>query len=158
MPTSSANFLIVIRRLSKITASMLLSVVDIFSAFLKPVIPELILCSVYSRLAKWHSQHFKYPGTFNLIFYTKLNIITLINFFAKKSKSTSKHDQGFSVKLTTNWQSKMTDTINICNRSVHHHNRKNMPKSSIRNSRSLKIMVIFWSHLVYITIKLFLFP
>ena len=56
-------------------------VIDFFSAFLEPVIPQLNLCSTHSRLAKYHSQHFKCPCTFNLIFYAKLNTVSLIHFF-----------------------------------------------------------------------------
>ena len=63
--------------------------IAILSAFVKPVTPPLNLCSAHSRLAKCHSQHFKYPCTFNLIFYTKLNTASLIHFFriVKKPRS-----------------------------------------------------------------------
>ena len=90
MPTALASSLIVIRRLFKIiyfTASIFSSVVevlgrlDIFTAFFKPVLPQLNLCSAHSRLAKYHSQHFKYPCIFNFIFYTRLNTHSLIHFF-----------------------------------------------------------------------------
>ena len=56
-------------------------VIYIFSGMLKPIIPQLNLCSAYRRLAKCHNQHFKCPCTFNFIFYTKLNTISGINFF-----------------------------------------------------------------------------
>ena len=51
--------------------------IDIFSAFLNSVIPQLNLCSVHSRLAKCHSQRFKCRFTFNFIFDTKLNTVSL---------------------------------------------------------------------------------
>ena len=51
--------------------------------------------------------------------------------------------------LKTNWQSKMADIVNICSKHVYQHDNK-MRKSNIRNSRNLKITVIFWSHLVCI--------
>ena len=100
MPTLSATSLTVIQRLSKIisfTATMFPSVVDvlidILSAFHKPVIPQLNLCSAYSRHAKRHSQHFKCLCTFSFIFYTKLNTVSKIHFFEyKKSKSIPNHD------------------------------------------------------------------
>ena len=97
MATLSATSLIGIRRLSKIiffTASMFSSVVD-FSAFDKPVIPQLNLCSTHSRLAKRHSRHFNCPRTFNLIFYTKLNTVSLIHFFELQTIEPphTKHDQ-----------------------------------------------------------------
>ena len=40
----------------------------------------------------------------------------------------------------------MADTVNIYNRHVY---QQKMQKSNIRNSRNLKITVIFWSHLVF---------
>ena len=96
MPSSSATSLIVIQRLSKIiffTASSVVNVfgtsifIDIFSAFLKSVIPRLNLCYAYSRLAELRSQHIKCPWTFNLIFYTKSIFSN-----SKKLKSPLKHD------------------------------------------------------------------
>ena len=85
MATWSATSLMVIQRLSKtiifFTATKTGIVIDIFSAFLKSVIPQLNLCSAHSRLAKLYSQHLKYPGIFNLIFYTELNTVSLIHFF-----------------------------------------------------------------------------
>ena len=56
-------------------------VIDIFSAFLKPVILQLNLCSAHSRHAKRHSQYFKFPCTLDFNFYTKLNTVSLIHFF-----------------------------------------------------------------------------
>ena len=41
----------------------------------------------------------------------------------------------------------MADIVNIHNRHVYQHNRKKMRKSNIRNSRNLKIAVVFRSHL-----------
>ena len=55
-------------------------VIDICSVFLKPVIPQLNFYSAHSRRVKRHSQHFKYPCTFNFIFYTGLNTVSLIHF------------------------------------------------------------------------------
>ena len=49
----------------------------------------------------------------------------------------------------TNWQFKMADNVNIYNRHVYQHNRKQMPKSNILNYWNLKIMVAFLSHLVH---------
>ena len=68
---------IVIRRLSKI----IFFNVFIFSPVLKPIIPQLSLCSAHSRLAKRHRQHFKCSCTFNLIFKTKINTVFWIHFF-----------------------------------------------------------------------------
>ena len=62
-------------------------VINIFSTFLKQVISQLNLCSAHSRLAKRHSQHFKSPCTFNLIFYTKLNTVCLFDPFFFESKT-----------------------------------------------------------------------
>ena len=82
LPTSSATSLIVIRRCFKIiffTASMFSSIADVLgrlgrlTSSLKPVIPQLNLCSAYSRLSERHSQHFKCSCIFNFIFYIKLN-------------------------------------------------------------------------------------
>ena len=42
------------------------------------------LCAAYSRLAKLYSEHFKCPSIFNLIFNTKLNTVSSINFFELK--------------------------------------------------------------------------
>ena len=57
-------------------------IIDIFSTFLKPVILQLNLCSVYSRIAKRHSQHFKCLCIFNFIFSnTKLKTVSLNPFF-----------------------------------------------------------------------------
>ena len=75
-PTSPATSIVI--RLFKIiffTASMFSSVVDVLE---RPG-PQLNLCSAHSRLAKRHSQHFKCPCKFNLIFYTKLNTVSLIH-------------------------------------------------------------------------------
>ena len=47
-------------------------VIDIFQACLKPFMPQLNLCSAYSRLTKCHSLYFKDACTFNFIFYTKI--------------------------------------------------------------------------------------
>ena len=52
-----------------------------FSAFLKPVIPQLNLCSAHSILPNHHSRHFKCPCIFNFISYTKRNTVSLIHFF-----------------------------------------------------------------------------
>ena len=54
-------------------------VIDVFSAFLKPVIPQLNLCSAHSV----HSPNFtlKCSCTFNFIFYTKLNTVSLDSLF-----------------------------------------------------------------------------
>ena len=92
MPTSSATSLIVIQWLSKFNqiypnflrfnlvigcwlagATRTSIVIDIFSAFFKPVIPQLNLCSAYIRIAKRRSQHF--------ILYTRFNSVSLINIF-----------------------------------------------------------------------------
>ena len=80
MPTASATFLIMIIqkhfhyccnifiRCWRTRATRTCIVTELFSAFLKPVIPQLNLCSAHSTLAKCHSQHFKCPCTFNFIF------------------------------------------------------------------------------------------
>ena len=88
MPTSSAasqnhvlHCFIVFIGCWRARATRTKIVIGIFSAFLKLVIPQLNLCSACSRLTKCHSQHFKCPCTFNLIFYTKLNTVSLIHFF-----------------------------------------------------------------------------
>ena len=66
---------------------------NILSASLKPSIPQLNLWSVHSRLAEWHSQHLKCLWIINLIWYTKLNTVSLIHFSnSKKSKITPKHN------------------------------------------------------------------
>ena len=44
-------------------------VIDIFSAFLKPVIPQLNLCSAHNWLTKCHSQYNKWLCTFNFFFF-----------------------------------------------------------------------------------------
>ena len=51
--------------------------IDIFSAFLKPVILQLNLDFAHSRFAKRPSQYFKYLCTFNIIFYLSLNTVSL---------------------------------------------------------------------------------
>ena len=92
MPTSSATSLIVIWRLFKIiffTALMFSLVVvlleqDIFSAFLKPVIPQSNSFSAHSRLAKRYSQHFKCNCIFNFIFTQNLSCL---NPFFRKVKN-----------------------------------------------------------------------
>ena len=96
MPISSANSPIVIQRLSKIiffTASMFSWVVDVLGRpgwtlsliSSRPSLNRLYhnwtLCSAHSRLAKGHSQHFKCSCTFNLMFYPKLNTVSLVHFF-----------------------------------------------------------------------------
>ena len=101
-------------------------VIDVFSAFIERVIPQLNLCSAHSRLVKHHSQHFKCPCTFNLIFYTKLNIVFLIHFF-RIVKNRIAHQNTINLFICQ----KQTDnpkwlilSVNICNRQVYQHNRK----------------------------------
>ena len=53
----------------------------LFSVLALLVIPQLNLCSARRRIAKRHSQHFKCPCTFNFIFYTKVNTVSLIYLF-----------------------------------------------------------------------------
>ena len=91
MPISSENSLIMIRRLSKtifITASIFSSVVavpsiviNIYIAFLKPVIAQFNLCSAFNRHTKRHSQYSKYSCTFNLIFTQNLIYFLFGSFF-----------------------------------------------------------------------------
>ena len=42
------------------------------ATFLKPIIPQLNLCSTHSRLAKRHSQHFICPCTLNFTYLHKI--------------------------------------------------------------------------------------
>ena len=113
-------------------------VINIFSSFLKPGIPQWNLCSAQSRLVQRHSQHV-------LAHFIKFFIQYLMQFHwsiflnSKQSKSTPKYDERFHLSKT-NWQSKMADIVNIYNRHVYQYN--------IRNSGNLKIMFIFWSHFV----------
>ena len=93
MPTSSATALIVILQwfiIIYFTVSLFFGcwrtlvtrtsvVINIFSAFVKQVIPELHMCSAHSRIVKRHSQHLKCASTFNSIFYRKLNTISWIH-------------------------------------------------------------------------------
>ena len=80
---------------------------------------------VFSRLAKRHSQHFK-----NLCTFITLNLIQLLWSIFSNSKK-SKSDYAFYLSKT-NWQLKTADIVNIYNRPVYQHNRKNkMRKSNI---------------------------
>ena len=65
----------------RVWATRMSIVIDKLSAFFKPVIPLLNLCSARCRLAKhFNSQHFKCSCTFNFIFYTNLNTFSLVHF------------------------------------------------------------------------------
>ena len=92
MPTSETTSLIVtFSSLLQCRSTRTSIVIDIFSAFLTPVILQLNLCSAHSRLVKCSSQHFKYSCALLISFFTQ----TVIQFLwsnCKKSKSTPKHD------------------------------------------------------------------
>ena len=73
---------------------------------------------------------------------TKLLIQFLRSTFRIVKKRISHQNAFLSVK--TNWQSKIADIVNIYNRHVCQHNNKiKMLQSKVRNSRNLKITVIF---------------
>ena len=72
-------------------ATRTIIVIDIFSAFLKSVIPQLNLCCAHSRLVKHHSQHLKCLCTFNFIFFTQILIQFLLDPFIRMLKTRRGH-------------------------------------------------------------------
>ena len=158
MPTSSAGFLIVIRRLSKIiffTASMFSLVVDVLGRpgrassltssqpSLKQFLFFLNNWTCVLLIVDWcHSRHSKCSCTFNSIFYTRLNSVSLIHFFRFRKEHTKTRLTFLSVKnkltIQNGWY-----CLHIW------HEYQHSRKSNIRNSHNLKITVIIWSHLVF---------
>ena len=118
IPTSSATSVIVIRRLSNnifFTVSMGRASPLTYS---RPSRNQLyhnwtyVLLIVDSPKQTRHSLHFKSSCTFNFIFYTKFNAVSLIYFLYNGNRRA--HQNMTAIYLSkTNWQSKMAVVVNI---------------------------------------------
>ena len=79
-----------------------------------PWLSKIIFC--FSWLAKRLNQHFKCPCIFNLIFYTKLNTVSLIHFFRiVKNRKVHHNTTNLYICQKQTWQSKIVDVVNIYN-------------------------------------------
>ena len=108
-------------------------VIHLLATFCEELVPLVNTFLTYSTLTVCNFQHFKCFWALNSIFYTKFDAYSLIHFFRQQKIANTRKTLLAFMPLT---------------------NRKKNRKSNVHRPRNLKIHLIFWTGLVYVTFRI----